>query len=117
MANPVTTTTKKTLVLGTAGQGPSGVAYPVTNPTQAAADFGLAGDLVQGMEEVRAYCDNITCYRLGTKAGTLTGVGLASWLNNQVFLSLSARSAPDQTRHPSPATGTQAVATDELGGW
>ena len=68
MANPVTTTTKKTLVLGTAGQGPSGVAYPVTDPTQAAADFGRAGDLVQGMEEVRAYCDNITCYRLGTKA-------------------------------------------------
>jgi hypothetical protein len=43
MATPVTHATKKTLVLGTAGQGPANVAYPVNDPTQAAADFGLAG--------------------------------------------------------------------------
>jgi len=47
-------------------------AHPVTDPAQAAADFGLAGDLILGMEEVRGYCDNIVLYRLGTKQGTLT---------------------------------------------
>ncbi len=41
------------------------VAYPVTDPAQAAA-FGLSGDLILGMEEVRGYCDNIFLYRLGT---------------------------------------------------
>ena len=76
IASPAAPTTKKTLVLGTAGQGPVNVAYPVTDPAQAAADFGLAGDLILGMEEVRGYCDNIVLYRLGTKQGTLTGVGL-----------------------------------------
>ena len=76
MASPSAPTTKLTLVLGTAGQGPANVAYPVTDPATAAADYGLAGDLILGMEEVRAYCDNIVLYRLGTKQGTLTGVGL-----------------------------------------
>lgn len=76
MASPATPSTKKTIVLGTAGQGPTNVAYPVTDPTQAAADYGLAGDLIQSMEEVRTFCDNITLYRLGTKPGTLSGVGL-----------------------------------------
>ena len=72
MASPSAPTTKLTLILGTAGQGPANVAYPVTDPAQAAADYGLAGDLILGMEEVRGYCDNIVLYRLGTKQGTLT---------------------------------------------
>jgi hypothetical protein len=80
--SPPTPSTKKTLVLGTAGQGPANVAYPVTDPAIAAADYGLGGDLISSMEMVRSYCDNITLYRLGAKPGTLTGVGLDNTAGN-----------------------------------
>ena len=67
--------TKSVLLIGTAGQGPSDTAYQVVDRADAAQIFGFNGTLVRGMEEVASYSDNIYLFRMGTKAGKVTGVG------------------------------------------
>ena len=66
---------KRTLVLGTAGKGPAGIGYQVTQRSGAAVDFGLEGSLIHTVEEVATYCDNIVAYRVGTKPAILSGIG------------------------------------------
>jgi hypothetical protein len=68
--------TKKTLVLGTAGQGPASTAYQVIDRAKAAQDFGLDGSLIHSVEEVASYCDNIIAFRIGTKQASLNGIGI-----------------------------------------
>jgi hypothetical protein len=71
-----TATAKPTVILGTAGAGQLSTPYLVTDRAAAAAEFGLSGTLIQGMEEVRqGGCDNIILFRIGARAATLTGIG------------------------------------------
>ena len=69
--------TKSTITLGTSGRGPANTPYQVTDPNQAANDFGLSGTLYKAMQEVSTYCDNIILYRIGATAGTVSGIGAA----------------------------------------
>lgn len=69
-------TSKAVIVFGTAGQGPANTPYTVTSQSTAAQLFGFSGNLIRGLEEVAlGGADNITLYRIGTKAATLAGVG------------------------------------------
>ena len=68
-------TAKSTLIVGTSGAGPVNQPTQVTNPASAAATFGLSGNLIQAMEEVLTYSDNVILFRMGTSPQTLAGVG------------------------------------------
>src|SRR5690349_15656759 len=72
MQNP---TTKSVVVIGTAAKGVAGTIYQVQDKAEAAAAFGFDGTLLRGMQEVGQYSDNIYLFRIGSKAGTLVGVG------------------------------------------
>jgi hypothetical protein len=62
------------LVLGTAGKGPAGIGYQVTQRSTAAKDFGLEESLIHSIEEAATYCDNVVAYRLGTEPGVIRAV-------------------------------------------
>lgn len=71
-----TPTAKPTVILGTAGSGQISTPYLVTDRAAAAAEFGLSGTLIRGMEEVRqGGCDNIVLFRIGARAASLSGIG------------------------------------------
>lgn len=78
-------TAKKTLVLGTAGQGQADIAYQVVDRSLAAKDYGFDGTLIEAMEELaQSGCDNIYLYRIGTKPATLKGIGRVEIPSGQV---------------------------------
>jgi len=65
-----------TLVIGTAGQGPSETVYPVERPSDANSAFGGEGTLTRGMFEVNtAGAERIYLYRIGATAARLDYVG------------------------------------------
>jgi hypothetical protein len=70
-----TPSSQSTLIIGTAGIGPVNQPTSVTNAATAAATFGFDGDLVQAMEEVLAYSDNVILFRMGTTPQVLSGIG------------------------------------------
>jgi hypothetical protein len=71
-----TPSAKPTVILGTAGAGQISTPYLVTDRAAAAAEFGLSGTLIKGMEEVQqGGCDNIVLFRVGARAASLSGIG------------------------------------------
>src|ERR1019366_8125737 len=76
LATKATPTAQSTVIVGTAGIGPADTVYKVTDPAVAANDFGFAGSLIQGLQEVaQGGCDNIFLFRMGTSPAVLSGVG------------------------------------------
>jgi hypothetical protein len=76
LATKATPTAQSTVIVGTSGIGPADTVYQVTSPSAAAADFGFAGSLIQGMQEVaQGGCDNLFMFRMGTPPAVLSGVG------------------------------------------
>lgn len=69
-------TSKGVLVMGTSAIGPANEPFAVTDRAVAAQVFGFDGSLVRGLEEVAVGgADNITLFRIGTQAATLSNVG------------------------------------------
>lgn len=66
---------KSTIVLGTSATGPTDP-FQVLDRAAVAQEIGFSGNLLQGIEEVASFSDNVIGYRLGTKQMSLTGVGL-----------------------------------------
>jgi len=64
-----------TLVISTSGQGIANQPYQVTDRALAAAEFGLQGNLIRGMEEAATNSDNIILFRMGTSPMTLANIG------------------------------------------
>jgi hypothetical protein len=64
------------LVIGQSGKGVGSQAYLVPTTTQAKSEFGTSGNLLRGMWEARTMgADEITLYRLGATAASVSGIG------------------------------------------
>jgi hypothetical protein len=75
LVSATTPTSQSTLIIGTSGIGPANQPTTVVNPATSAQTFGFDGDIVQAMEEVSVYSDNIILFRMGTKQQILEGIG------------------------------------------
>lgn len=76
---PPVSTAPRVLIIGTAGKGPAYMPIEPLSMVRAKTTFGSSGSLLQKYAEaIAGGAENVTLFRVGSEASTITGVGYVS---------------------------------------